>query len=174
MTDPARPNIPSATRVKGLSHVSIFADDLEASERFYSEIFGLERIPSPNFGFPVRWLRLGDLQLHLQTFDVGRPRDRTYQHFGIEVADFLGAYRALRARGAFEPETRYASLWLLPCGELQMFARDPSDNLIEVDLRDASTIDLMVFDGQLRVLADEEEQSDTNVAARLFLTGKIG
>jgi lactoylglutathione lyase len=48
-----------------LNHVSIIATDLEASARFYVDELGLEPLPTPNFGFPVLWLRAGDRQLHL-------------------------------------------------------------------------------------------------------------
>ena len=39
---------------------------------FYEEIFGMQRVPTPNFGFPVQWLRVGSLQLHL--FERARLR----------------------------------------------------------------------------------------------------
>ena len=45
--------------------MSIAAADLEESTRFYEEVFGMERIPTPTFADPVQWLRVGDLQLHL-------------------------------------------------------------------------------------------------------------
>jgi len=48
-----------------INHVSIVAPDLQRSVQFYTEIFGAETIDTPNFGFPVQWLRVGDLQLHL-------------------------------------------------------------------------------------------------------------
>ena len=38
---------------------------MEESLRFYTEVFGMERLPSPDFGHSVEWLRLGDQQLHL-------------------------------------------------------------------------------------------------------------
>jgi catechol 2,3-dioxygenase-like lactoylglutathione lyase family enzyme len=52
-------------RAVELNHVSIHAKDLSESVRFYSEVLGLETIPTPNFGYPVQWLRLGDRQLHI-------------------------------------------------------------------------------------------------------------
>ena len=52
-------------RAVGINHVSISATDLEASTRFYEDIFGMERIPTPIFETPVQWLRVGDMQLHL-------------------------------------------------------------------------------------------------------------
>jgi YD repeat-containing protein len=150
-----------------LNHVSIPARDLDESERFYVQVFGLERIPAPNFGFPVRWLRLGDRQLHLQILEpeVGASR---YQHFALEVDDFEGAYRRLVEWGAFETGSRYEDLWLLPSGEVQMFVRDPAGNMVEIDWPDVHTLDLAVFDHKLRVLADEQPQGETNRFARLF------
>ena len=47
------------------THVSIPTRDADRAARWYQELFGLEELPAPNFGFPVRWLRIGDLQLHL-------------------------------------------------------------------------------------------------------------
>ncbi|MCZ8546789.1 VOC family protein [Mesorhizobium qingshengii] len=154
-----------------LNHVSIPARDLEESEAFYREVLGCERIQAPNFGFPVCWMRLGNLQLHLQ--QVGPLAGvRTYQHFAVEVTDFVGAYGVLRARGAFEEGTRYADLWMLPSGELQMFVRDPSDNLFEIDHPDVTQLDLSVFDIPLRRLENEQEQTSQNRLATLFLYRK--
>ena len=38
---------------------------MEESLRFYMDVFGLERLPSPNFSGQVEWLRVGEQQLHL-------------------------------------------------------------------------------------------------------------
>jgi hypothetical protein len=48
-----------------INHVSIGAQNLQDSVQFYAEIFGAQLIDTPNFGFPVQWLRIGDCQLHL-------------------------------------------------------------------------------------------------------------
>ena len=55
-----------------LDHVSLIARDLEESVRFCIEVFGMELIPTPNFGFPVQRIRVGPLQLHL----FERPGER--------------------------------------------------------------------------------------------------
>lgn len=158
-------------QIAALNHVSIPARDLTESENFYRDILGCERVPAPNFGFPVCWMRLGNLQLHLQ--QVGPSADvRTYQHFAVEVADFVAAYKTLKTRGAFEEDTRYADLWLLPSGEVQMFVRDPSDNLFEIDHPDVTTLDLSAFDKPPRRLEMEQEQSPQNRLATLFLARK--
>ncbi len=156
-----------------LNHVSIPARDLEESAAFFQEVLGCRRLPAPNFGFPVCWLALGELQLHLQ--QVGPESDvQTYQHFAVSVSDFAAAYRALKARGAFEEGTRYADLWLLPSGELQMFARDPSGNLFEIDCPDApSTLDLSQFSPAPRRLDEDQPQAAEHLAATLFLPGGL-
>ena len=87
-------------RATALNHVSIPAVDVEESRRFYQELFAMEELPAPNFGMAVRWLRLGDLQLHL--FQVPELRPHGYQHFGIEVDDFEECYRRIVERDAFE------------------------------------------------------------------------
>ena len=52
-------------RATGFNHVSVHARKLDESVRFYVEVFGMEKIPTYNFAFPVQYLRLGDLQLDL-------------------------------------------------------------------------------------------------------------
>jgi catechol 2,3-dioxygenase-like lactoylglutathione lyase family enzyme len=154
-------------RVTALNHVSIPATDVDATCRFYEEVFGMERIPAPTFEHPVRWLRLGDLQLHV--FHVDEHPRRTYQHFGMEVDDFEGAYLRLMSLGVFEEGSRFRYLWELPGGEVQMYFRDPADNLIEIDWPDVSTLDRSVFGDDLKKLAEAFPQDEESLRATLFL-----
>ena len=159
-------------RATAINHVSIPATDVEACARFYEDVFAMERLPAPNFGFPVVWLRLGDLQLHLYQVDEQPPR--SYQHLGIEVDDFEGVYLRLRELGAFEEGTRFRYLWELPGGQVQMYLRDPADNLVEIDWPDVTTLDRSVFGDELKRLDDEFPQSAENLRARLFLRDTVG
>jgi catechol 2,3-dioxygenase-like lactoylglutathione lyase family enzyme len=157
-------------RATGINHVSIPAVDPDRSVRFYREVFGMEEVPAPSFGFsrPVRWLRLGDLQLHLFPVD-GQP-ERTTQHLGIEVDDFEEAYRRVKELGVFaSPGDRPAAVWVLPSGQLQMYLRDPADNLVEINAPDVEALDRTVFGDDLVNLADEIPQTEENLRARLFL-----
>jgi YD repeat-containing protein len=153
-------------RATRLNHVSIPATDVDEATRWWQELFGLEPLPAPNFGFPVRWLRLGELQLHLYTSE---QRAAPAQHFGMEVDDFEEAYRRLQAAGAFDEGTRYAYLYELPGGQVQMYFRDPYGNLVEINHPDVSTLDGSLFANNLKRLADEEPQDEENLRARLFL-----
>jgi catechol 2,3-dioxygenase-like lactoylglutathione lyase family enzyme len=155
-------------RATQLNHVSVPAVDMQASLHFYEELFGMERIPAPNFGMDVRWLRLGDLELHL--FEVADQPGRTYQHFALEVDDLESVYRRALELGAFEEGTRFRHLWELPNGIVQMYLRDPSDNLIEIDWPDVSALDRSVFGDDLKQLVDLFPQNEENLRATLFLT----
>ena len=99
----------------GLNHVSVHADDMEESLRFYVEVLGLERIPSPNFAFPVRWLRCGDLQLHLFQREEGTEAP-PYHHFGLTVDDFEGVYVRTRELGVQDPLPFFSHVYELPDG----------------------------------------------------------
>ena len=148
-----------------LNHVSISADDLETSARFYEEVFGLERIPTPNFGFPTIWLRAGDLQLHLFQRKVSAP---PHHHFALTVDDFEAVYRKAVERKAFDTRTVGQSIRELPDHSVQLYLRDPAGNLVEVDFPDSSRLDRSVIT-DLPQLADEFAQSGENRKATLFL-----
>jgi catechol 2,3-dioxygenase-like lactoylglutathione lyase family enzyme len=155
-------------RATALNHVSIPVTDVARSCRWYRQALGMEQIPAPNFGFPVAWLRLGDLELHL--FQVDEAPPRSYQHLGLEVDDFEACYRTLRELDAFEEGTRFRYLYELPDGAVQMYFRDPDDNLVEVDWPDVSTLDRSLFGDELKKLADVFPQGPENLKATLFLT----
>jgi lactoylglutathione lyase len=137
-----------------INHVSVHAADLDVSEAFYSELFGLERIPSPHFEHPVRWLKVGGTQLHLFNRAAEAPANH---HFAFTVDNLEEVYRKARERGILDrPEVRR-----LPDGSAQMYLRDPSGNLIECNAPDADSLDTAVV-GEL-VPVDGEE------GARLYL-----
>ena len=117
-------------RAKGFTHVSVHAQDLEESARFYKEVFGMEEVPAPGFPFPVRWLRVGDLQLHLFPSEDEAPRGH---HFGLDLDDFEAVYRRANERDAQIKEGYFSNIYELPDGALQLYLRDPAGNMVEVD-----------------------------------------
>ena len=130
-------------QARGFTYVSVHAHDLEESMRFYTEVFGMEEIPAPEFPFPVRWLRVGDLQLHLFQSDEAAPEGH---HFGIEVDDFEAAYERVKERGAAIEEGYFSKLYELPDGAVQLYVRDPARNLVEINWPDVSALDRSAFD----------------------------
>jgi catechol 2,3-dioxygenase-like lactoylglutathione lyase family enzyme len=137
-----------------INHVSVHALDLDVSEAFYTELFGMTRLPTPFFGHPVRWLQAGDTQLHLFQRPVEAPRNH---HFAITVDDLETVYRKAREKGCLDtPRVRR-----LPDGAAQMYLRDPFGNLVEVNAPGADSLDTALV-GELVPISGEE-------GARLFI-----
>ena len=150
-------------RVTGINHVSIAARDLEESTRFYVEVFGMEPIATPIFATPVQWLRCGSLQLHLFLDETGEAPPR--HHIGLTTDDFGAAYEAVANWTSSEWGN---DLVELPSGQVQLYFRDPADNLIELNWPDASTLDRSKYP-QLRRLVEVMPQSEESMRAVLYL-----
>jgi lactoylglutathione lyase len=153
-----------AVRAVALNHVSIPARDLEESARFYEALFGLERLPTPTFSVDVIWMRLGDAQLHL--FQQGDNGVTRFHHFGVEVDEFEAFYVRLGELGIRDPAW-ISSIYELPGGEVQLYLRDPTGNLVEIVWPDAGTLDRTVVT-DLRRLADDVPQRPGAELATLF------
>jgi catechol 2,3-dioxygenase-like lactoylglutathione lyase family enzyme len=153
-------------RTTALNHVSIPAVDLQESRRFFTEVFDMETLPTPNFGMNVVWLRIGDRQIHL--FESEKPTGG-YHHFGFEVDDFEEAYRKLKANGHFGGDEGYFSkMYVMPDGGVQMYFRDPSENLLEIDHPNVDDLDRELFGDNLQVITDLRHQNEENMEASLW------
>ena len=147
-------------KATGFTHVSIRAHDLDESTRFYEEIFGMEEIPAPDFPFSVRWLRVGDLQLHLFHSEEAPSHGH---HFGIDVDNFEVAYEKVSKLGVREKEGYFSNLYELPDGAVQMYIRDPAGNMVEINWRDVSTLDRAV-------VAEKIEKVDAETSEAMHAT----
>jgi catechol 2,3-dioxygenase-like lactoylglutathione lyase family enzyme len=149
-----------------INHVSIHAHDLDESVAFYERLFGMRRIPTPNFAFPVQWLQLGDQQLHL--FVRSSARAPGFHHVGLNVDDFEAVYWTAREQRLRDDSAFFAGMYELPDGAVQMYLRDPADNLVEIDWPDARTLDVRLRD-ELIPLSASVRQSGDALRATLFL-----
>ena len=149
-------------RATRINHVSIAARDLEESTRFYESVFAMERIPTPTFDSPVQWLRVGDMQLHLFLFHGDAP---PRHHLGITIDDFDAAYDAVKANTS---DTWGWQLVELPSRQVQLYFRDPAENLIELNWADADTLDRARYP-ELRKLAEHIPQGPDPERAVLYL-----
>jgi lactoylglutathione lyase len=150
-------------RATGFTHVSIGAKDVEESARFYRDFFGMEEVPAPEFSGPVRWLRVGGLQLHLFHDEGPAPAGH---HFALDVDDFEEAFRRAAEAGVRVESGNYSTVRELPDGAVQMYLRDPSGNLVEVNWRDVDTLDRGVI-GEMRKIGGPSE-------AALYLESEEG
>jgi lactoylglutathione lyase len=151
-------------RATRFNHVSVHATDMEASLRFYIDVFGMERLPSPNFAQQVEWLRLGEQQLHL--FKSKSPAPRSH-HFALDVDDFEATYQKAKELDLLDRDAFGASVRELPGGTVQMYIRDPAGNLVEIDWPDISTLDRDVVTDITRI-ADERPQTGEAALATLY------
>ena len=46
-----------------IEHFLIAADDLDATRDWYARVLGMKAGPHPDFGFPVHWMYLGDVDV---------------------------------------------------------------------------------------------------------------
>jgi catechol 2,3-dioxygenase-like lactoylglutathione lyase family enzyme len=120
--------------------VSIHAYDLEESTRFYVEVFGMRRVPSPDFEHPVVWLEVGDQQLHLFHRDTRRPSSTT------SASTSTTSRRPTASRSSAGSSTARV---VAQRARAQRRRRAdvparPAGNLVEVNWPDASTLDRSV------------------------------
>src|SRR5947209_9879115 len=148
-----------------INHVSIHAQDLERSAAFYEQLFGMERIPTPTFAFPVAWLRLGCQQLHL--FVRSDARAPQFHHVGLNVDDFDAVYWRAGEQRLRDDSAFFSNMYELPDGSVQMYLRDPAGNLVEVDWPDARTLDARVRKHLIHLSATSH-QTDDALRATLY------
>ena len=152
-------------RATGFNHTSVHARSLDESVRFYVEVFGMEKIPTYNFAFPVQYLWPGDLQLHLfERESEARP----FHHIGINGDDFEEAYTRAKHFCVVECKSFFDDMYELPDGSIQMYLRDPAENLIEIDWPDLTTLDRSLV-LELKRLADSVAQNGDSPRATLYL-----
>jgi catechol 2,3-dioxygenase-like lactoylglutathione lyase family enzyme len=124
----------------GFDHVHLVGSDLDASERFYSEMFGAESLGRQDAGGAVNVrMRLDGVLLFIRgprptesPNGDGEPIRYTYDHFGVVVQDLNAAVEELRSKGVKilqEPRTARP-------GTHVAFVEGPDHTRIEVLQRD--------------------------------------
>ena len=152
-------------RTSGINHVSIHANDLDESVRFYVELLEAELLDTPNFGVQVQWLGLGDTQLHVFVRDATA---QSHHHFGLTVDDLEPVYRKAEALGALDHHSHANHIIELPGDVAQTYVRDPAGNLLEIDTPGASRLPEWLRE-RVRKLDDIHPQDEVNRRARLYV-----
>jgi catechol 2,3-dioxygenase-like lactoylglutathione lyase family enzyme len=148
-----------------LNHVSVNAQDLQASVEFYVDLLGAEPIDTPNFGLPVQWLALGRTQLHLFERDL---KPTSHHHFAVAVDELEPVYRAAERREAFDYSAFGNHLVELPGDLVQLYVRDPAGNLVEIDCPGVDRLPEELR-AQLKQLWDLHPQDEESMRGRLFV-----
>jgi len=125
--------------VKGIDHVNIIADDLEATAEFYHTVLGLriERIAGATPGFDGRWLfdARGFPVIHLMAWNEARHAELvrgsatgSIDHVALACEDFAGMVRHCEALGIQHRvnDRKYGDL-------RQIFITDPNNVKLELN-----------------------------------------
>jgi lactoylglutathione lyase len=143
-----------------MQHVNIMVDDLEKGVAFYRDIVGIELDDTPDLDFPAQFFKFENgTQIHMNEFEDAHP---FRSHFCIIVDDFNDVFKRLKAHGVIDIEP-WGKVRQLPTGSMQMFARDPSGNLLEIASRPEDEIDAEIMNDEL---------VDATGANELFVSGR--
>lgn len=129
-----------------LKHVGIIVTNLEASEKFYRDIFGFQEIwRGAKTTNQLSWVHMkvpdgGDyVELMLYT-EMPPPEKRgVAQHVSLEVADMEKAKAALEAKPAFQDYSRPVAIQIGINRKRQMNLYDPDGTRVE--FMEANTVD---------------------------------
>lgn len=136
-----------------VQHINVLVDDLASAIAFYRDVVGAPLCATPEQGFPSQFFQFGpDQQLHMNQIPDLRP---FRAHFCLVVSDFVGVFRRAKAAGAIDVKP-WGRVRRLPSGNMQMFVRDPSGNLIEISCPAATVIDA-------DILADDLVEPGTGI-----------
>ena len=122
-----------------LHHVALKTQDLAASEQFYVEVLGMEKVDRPEFDFPGAWLQMGETMFHLMAgYAAQGPDGETYR--GSGAVDHL----AIKAQGFDEMRDKfeessitYKENDIRDFGIWQLFVNDPDGVIIELNFQRA-------------------------------------
>ena len=109
-----------------LHHVALKTKDLAASEEFYVEVLGMEKVDRPEFDFPGAWLQMGETMFHLMAGYAARgPDGETYRGSGAVDHLAIKAQGFDEMRDKFEESSMYKENEIRDFGIWQLFVNDP-------------------------------------------------
>jgi catechol 2,3-dioxygenase-like lactoylglutathione lyase family enzyme len=127
-------------RIKALDHVNVIAADLDATARFYAEVFGLERrdAPPPLTPQTAQWMfdEAGRAIIHVNSLDCRRTYERdvapgptgSIHHVALGCEGYDEMLARLGAAG-LESQTNTVPA----IGLRQIFTMDPNGVLFELN-----------------------------------------
>ncbi len=127
-------------RINALDHINVIAADLEATARYYAEVFGLERrnAPPPLTPANAQWMYDGEGRaiIHVNSADCPRYYERDVRpgptgalhHVALGCSSYDDTLARLDARGLEYRVNHVAAI-----GLRQVFTLDPNGVLFELN-----------------------------------------
>ncbi len=121
---------PSRPAITGISHITLYADDIAKSERFYTQVIGWKQVPGAAAPSGVRFY--ANHQQYIELVSPPHPGMRPdlidrLEGFGFVTADAEGLRRFLGARRIAVP----ATVTTEPDGSHSFLVHDPAGNKVE-------------------------------------------
>ncbi|MEV6874384.1 VOC family protein [Amycolatopsis sp. NPDC051128] len=136
-----------ADLTKGVTELVLEARDLEASERFYTDVLGLPvvlRWEGPTWkGREAVWVQSGDrtrIGLWKPAVGIAGARPGAHVHFAMTVAeeDYDAAVARARTQGVHVDEVYFGNDPAAP-GQRSAYVTDPDGHVVELWTRDVAT-----------------------------------
>lgn len=118
-----------------INHVAIRTLDLDKTNKFYTEVLGMNLAKRPPFDFPGSWLQIGQTMFHVMAgnaaYDVEgkfRPVGGCVDHISISAAGFDEFVDRFT-----EHKLEWRQFAVPEADIVQLFVRDPNGILIELN-----------------------------------------
>lgn len=135
--------MPKLTKI---NHVTVVVDQLEPAAEFYEQEMGLEVIPAFVFDYPTAFFKINEEeQLHLTEWEDAQS---FRGHICLMVDDFNPFFWRMKELGIIDTKP-WGKVRQLPDGAMQLFIRDPSNNLLEISSPPGYEIDPAIFEDEL-------------------------
>ena len=122
-----------------IHHVAIKTQDLEATDRFYSEVLGMSHAYRPEFDFPGSWFNIGDTMIHIMAGFAGLDTEGKSPHGGASVDHIALAAHDFDTmkKHVIEHDLEWRQFDIPDAGLWQLFMHDPNGVLIELNFATA-------------------------------------
>ena len=141
-----------------INHVTLIVDQLETAAEWYEKELGLEPVAAFVFDYPTAFFKFPNgQQLHLSEWEDAQS---FRGHLCLTVDNWSTYFWRMKELGVIDIQP-WGHVRELPDGAMQMFTRDPSNNLVELVSRPEARpgIDPNIF-------ADELYQEGLYVSGR--------